>query len=202
MEEDTPNISGELVRRTGLLFLPNIGANLREFLASLELPEDDWESLCAEHIALCCISCGKVVEGVGLASWLLAIGAGESRPTGGLDFVRLRSGCCASTSCNGRFYNVVFKPHADIDWHGVSTSVLEGKEEETAPSMVGIASEAAKESVAKQVTKKSVILLGVLLALWLFKHWYTGGEIPIIQPAKNYTGEFPGDSALPPEPDN
>ena|GEM_PF-1841224 len=202
MEQEPPNISGELVRRTGLLFLPNIGTNLRDFFESLELPEEDWESTCAEHVALCCASCGKVVEGTGLAVWLLAIGAGESRPPGGLDFVRLRSGCCASASCNGRFYNVVFKPHPSIDWHGVSTSVLEGKEEETAPTMVNLAGEAAKESVAKQVTKKSVILLGVLLALWLFKHWYTGGEIPLIQPAKNYTGEFPGDSALPSEPDN
>ena len=202
MEQEPANNSGELVRRTGLLFLPNIGTSLRDFLTAQELPEADWEAICAAHVSLCCTACGKVVDGLELAVWLLALGAGENRPPGGLEFVRLRGGCCASSSCNGRFYNVVFEPHPDIDWHGVSTSVLEDKEEETAPTIVDLAGEAAKESVAKQVTKKSVALLGVLLALWLFKHWYTGGEIPLIQPAKNYTGEFPGDPDLPPEPDN
>lgn len=205
MDEQTANNSGELIRRTGLLFLPTIGTHLRDLLEEQELPEAEWQSICAEHVSLCCTHCGKVVEGPELAAWLLAIGAGDSKPPGGMEFMRLRSGCCANSSCNGRYYNVVFKPHPQIDWHSVSTSVLEDSEEESGSKIVEMAGEAAKESVesvAKQVTKKSLVLLGVLLTLWLFKHWYTGGEIPLIQPAKNYTGEFPGNPALPLEEGN
>jgi hypothetical protein len=43
------------------------------------------------------------------------------------------------------------------------------------------------ESLARQFTAKAVAAIALLVLLWLFRHWYVGGEIPVIQPAKIFT---------------
>lgn len=180
----------QLVRRTDLMFLPQVGSGIRATLAAAGVAEDRWVGLCARCISAQCTVCDEIVAGDEWATWLLAAGAAEAGTGGTMRFVRLRRGCCANLSCNARFYNVSFEPDPAVEWDAVSISALAATEEAKPPSLVGLAGESAKRSIVKQVTGRALAAGVLFLALWLFQQWYTGGEIPILQPAKDYTGEY------------
>lgn len=151
------------------MFLPNIGSAVRDTLTTAGVPEERWAEVCANGISARCMNCEETIAGPEWATWLLAIGAGESGSGGAMRFVRLRQGCCANLSCHARFYDLIFEPDPVVDWSSVSISGLEAKEEVRPPSLVGIAGEAAKESVAKQLTKRTLAATAVFLALWMFR---------------------------------
>lgn len=184
-----------LVHRTGLLYLPNVGASLREVLAASGLGEECWVGACAGCISVQCTICEEVIEGEEWAAWLLALGSGEmdsneSAAGDSMRFMRLRSGCCANTRCNAHFYELTFEPHPAVDWKSVSIGPGEEKEDVKRSSTVWLAGKALASILANQITKRSVAVFALFLALWMFRQWYTGGEIPIIRPAKDYSGEY------------
>jgi len=57
--------------------------------------------------------------------------------------------------------------------------------------------------VADAFTWRFAAGLAVLLALWIWRHWWTGGSIPFFREAKTYISEgSAGDSALMDDDDN
>ena len=193
-EPDTPPQSQ--TRRTDLLFIPNLGASIREHFHEHGIEESRWQAICSESLSACCTMCDEVLSGDEWADWLLKVGSEESAPKEGMRWVRLKQGLCANEKCNVRFYNIQFDPHPEVDWSAISIGALGGKEEARGTSVVELAGDAAKESIARQFTKRTVATLVLLVALWMFHQWYRGGSIPILRPAQDYTSEVPADSGF------
>ena len=192
-QESATEIPGR-IRRTDLMFLPNVGASIREALTEAGIDEERWIELCSDGISAHCTICDEMINGAEWAQWLLAVGTDEAAPARGMRFIRLARGCCANERCNARFYNLNLTPHPDFDWGSISLGALETKEPEKPISAIELAGDAAKESIARQFSKRTAAALVLFALLWLFHQWYRGGEIPIIRPAKDYSGEVPVDA--------
>jgi hypothetical protein len=176
-------------RRTDLGYLIKLAESLRETLTSRGMDPATWLETCSESISARCITCGETMAGDEFVEWLLGFGLDRSGAGESMRFMRLRRGCCGMEKCNGHFYEFSFKPNESIDWAVLSVGALEVTEAAPRTSHAKIAARAATDSLARQFTRKSITAIVLLALLWLFRHWYTGGEIPVIQPAKTYTSE-------------
>jgi len=185
-EPDSREEAGRLERRTDLMFLPQVAAGLRDTLAASELSEEDWESACASSITARCSICETELNGDDWAHWLLRLGVEEETEKRAMKFIRLEKGTCADLKCNARFYQLSFEPHPAVDWSAV---YIGGLKTEAPPqkSYVGEhVATAAVEGVRRQLTARVGIGLGILMVLWIFHQYYTGGEIPVLRPAKQF----------------
>jgi hypothetical protein len=176
-----------LQRRTDLAYLIKLADSLREILAVSGLDPGTARDICTQHISAKCVTCGQTIAGDEFSGWLLNFGQDRSETGEAMRFMRIRRGCCGSESCNGRFYDFTFKPHETIDWSALNVGALESTEEAPRTSGAKIATRAMTESLARQFTAKAVAAIALLVLLWLFRHSYVGGEIPVIQPAKIFT---------------
>ena len=175
------------IRRTDVLFLPKVGASIREYFADSGIEESRWQGICAESLSAQCTICEEKLSGEEWADWLLNVSTAEFEPKEGMRWIRLKQGLCASEKCNVLFYNIHLEPHPEVDWSAINIGALGGKEGPKAATVVELAGDAAKESIAKQFTKRTVATLVVLVVLWMFHQWYRGGSIPLLRPAQDYT---------------
>lgn len=186
-EPAPPDDDGRLVRRTDLMFFPIVAARLREALVASDVAEQEWERVCMECVTARCTVCENELSGQDWAHWLLNLGLENEGEKRAMKFIRLEKGSCSDLKCNARFYQLSFEKHPGIDWAAIYIGALETEEAKPKKSKLGQhAVIDAWEAVKRQFTPRVGVALGVLLALWIVHQYYTGGEIPIIRPAKHY----------------
>lgn len=176
-------------RRTGLMFLPNISARLREAFMAAGIAEEDWVTTCAQHVSGRCTVCEETLEGVEFADWLLNLGNAAGSGPQPMKFIRLARGSCGNPGCNANYYDFSLRAHENIDWADVSFGALEGSVEPETLSGVKLATDRAGELILRQFTMRAVCALGILVVFWLLHCWYNGSPIPLLRPEKSFTAQ-------------
>lgn len=119
MSESDPNL-----RRTGLMFLPNLAANLRGVFIDAGIEESEWVNVCAESVSARCTICGEDYSGEEFAGWLMTLGDGRSAGRKAMRFIRLERGCCGNSGCNATFCEIRLVPHPSLDWSALAIGAL------------------------------------------------------------------------------
>ena len=140
-----------------------------------------------------CVQCGMRITG----EELLALAPGnEDAPASGSavnpKVARLRLGYCARSGCECRYYRITFESRPGVDW----AKVLPPTELEAAPSVAAEdpgapERQAAMRSTARRAGIRAGLVVLVVAMLWLARHWYQGGTIPLLREPEEFQVEVP-----------
>lgn len=192
-KNDDQNADAPAVRRINLMYLSDFATNLARGLRAA-LADETPAEVAARCVSAKCIACDETLAGGQLAAFLLPDDTEGTGSPGSMAFIRLRQGYCARLSCTSRYYEFRLQPHPAIDWTTISAGpAAESTDHLSTPQLVA---RVAWQSLLRQFTVRAGAVLMLLLALWMFRQWYTGGGIPVLRPARTFTSEF----ASPTEP--
>lgn len=177
-----------LLRQIGLGLFPVFARNLAQGLSAAGIAPRDTAATCATHLSAKCVICDARVDGRELAALIL----GEELPATS-PLKRLTQGYCVNEGCKSSYYEFTFLPHPLVDWSqvGAAETILPV----TPPADTNwqaAALRAGWRRVAAAFTWRFAAGLAVLLALWIWRQWWTGGSIPFLREAKPFTSEGSG----------
>lgn len=143
--------------------------------------ESEWHQWCEQRLGAECILCGIKITGGELRS--LATDD-ASQPSDNPKLERLRLKYCARNSCESRFYRVHLQPDSELHWTGIRGQLLHATPElrESRP---------ARKLPTITLGRQPFVLLAVagfaaLTIFFLFRHFYYGYRIPVIQKKHEY----------------
>jgi hypothetical protein len=183
MSESDPNL-----RRTGLMFLPNLAANLRGVFIDAGIEESEWVNVCAESVSARCTICEEDYSGEEFAGWLMTLGDSQRVGRKAMRFIRLERGCCGNSGCNATFCEIRLEPHPSLDWSALAIGALSDGDNREAES-VNVVATAGRDLVKKQMNGRTVVAVIALMVIWVFHQWYNGGTIPLLRNEKTFSGE-------------
>jgi hypothetical protein len=168
-----------LQRQIGLAQFPGFARNLTAALAAAGVSPRDISVTCAAHLSAKCVLCGARLDGRELAALLTADELPEASP-----LRRLSQGYCVSEGCKSSYYEFTCLPHPSLDWSSVSADEAIVPVAPTSDvRWAGVALRALGHKIGAAFTWRFAAGLGVLLALWLWQQWWTGGSIPFLREA-------------------
>lgn len=172
-------------RQVSLSQFPAWARNLAQALSAAGIAPRDMAATCATHLSAKCVVCDARVDGRELAALVL----GEDLPATS-PLRRLPQGYCVNEACKSSYYDFTCLPHTTVDWSKIGVT-------ETLPLLAppadtnwqAAALGAGWRRVADALTWRFAVGLAVLLALWIWRQWWTGGSIPFFREAKTYISE-------------
>jgi len=174
-----------LQRQIGLGLFQPFARNLAQALSAAGVTPRDTAADCATHLSAKCVVCEARVDGRELAALI----QGEELPATS-PLKRLPQGYCVNEGCKSSYYEFTFLPHPLVDWSTVGTA------EPILPvtpladtNWQAAALRAGWRRVADAFTWRFAVGLAVLLTLWVWRQWWTGGSIPFFREAKTYSSE-------------
>lgn len=177
-----------LQRQIRLAQFPAFARNLAVALTAAGVSPRDLSTTCAAHLSAKCVLCGARLDGRELAALLAAEELPEASP-----LRRLSQGYCVSDGCRSSYYEFAFAPHPSLDWNSVSAAETVVPAAPTSDlRWTGTALRALGHKVGTAFTWRFAAGLAVLLALWLWQQWWTGGSIPFFREARTFTSEGVG----------
>lgn len=185
MSDSGESMSRHIDRRISLTRLPELSSTIKDSLTAAGIGKERWRVICAEKITAHCSECDETVGGQRWADWLLNLSEQGSPKSKDQRLLRMQWGCCADTECSSGFYNFSFQPLRKVDW-----SIVPGEEpvtqEAQSDNRVAFVT-AARDCLIQHCNLRILLLFVAFFGLWIFRVWHTGGEIPIIRPAKDYS---------------
>jgi hypothetical protein len=160
----------------------------------------DHAAVFQSHIGLRCCGCDAQPSPAVVA----ALFTGGALETGrsAEELSRLRQEYCLRSGCDSRFYELTVAPHPSVDWADVGTESLpEGPQTSVGRAVGSAVVDKAAQTVRAQFSWRLVAVGVALLALLVWRQWWTGGSIPFFREAKTFTSEgMPADIDLNDEP--
>lgn len=177
-----------IVRKLPLAQLTPFARNARAALLRVGIADLEHSAAFESHIELRCCSCNaqpspKVVAALFTGATLEAGRSAE-------ELSRLRQEYCLRAGCDSRFYELTLAPHPSVDWAGVGTESLAEEPHGSVGRAVGSAVvDKAAQTIRAQFSWRLVAVGVALLALLVWRQWWTGGSIPFFREAKTFTSE-------------
>lgn len=178
-------MSCQIDRRINLTRLPEISSAIKDALTAAGIRKERWRVICAEKITSHCSECDDSVGGQQWADWLLNLSEQGSPKSKDERLLRMQWGCCVGAECSCGFYIFSFQPFRKVDW-----SMVPGEEpgtREAQPDTPFALVTAARDCLIQHCNLRILLLFIAFFGLWIFRVWHTGGEIPVIRPAKDYS---------------
>ena len=176
-ENTAPMESGiESTLQVPLALIPCVARALADAPAPPGLDPGPWLAVRQTAIHAQCLECAIPVTG----GDLLALAAAETMPAK-LD--RLAHQYCARKSCESRYYRLTFQPSPGLDWQPIIESLPTADYSSAGPVRASLF---ASLSPALILRLAALFAVGAL-TLTLFRSWYYGLRIPILQPQHHYT---------------
>jgi hypothetical protein len=177
-----------LLRQVSLSQFPAWARNLAQALSAAGIAPRDMAATCATHLSAKCVVCDARVDGRELAALVL----GEDLPAAS-PLKRLPQGYCVNEACKSSYYDFTCLPHPTLDWSRIEVS-------ETLPlpappadtNWWAVALRAGWRRVADACTWRFAAGLAVLLVLWVWRQWWTGGSIPFFREEKTFFSQGAG----------
>lgn len=176
---------------TRKLLLAQAGAfayNVRTALSQAGVADLAHAQVFQSHVTARCCRCDARPSPELISAWLTGAELEAGGPT--TELSRLRLAYCLRPGCDSRFYEFSFTPHSSVDWAAIRADA----QPDSPPPSVGLAVGGAMLSTAaralrEQLTWKLAFIMTLLLALLLWRQWWTGGSIPFFREAKTFTSQ-------------
>lgn len=177
-----------LPRQVSLSQFSAFARNLAQALSAAGIAPRDTAATCATHLSAKCVICDARVDGRELAALI----QGEELPATS-PLKRLPQGYCVNEGCKSSYYEFTCLPHPAVDWSKVGVAeTMPPPEPPADTNWQAAALRAGWRRVADAFTWRFAAGLALLLALWIWRQWWTGGSIPFLREAKTYTSESSG----------
>ena len=156
---------------------------LADFSASLETtlsagPETEkLRPALREALSAECVQCGIRLTGPDI----LSFPAEENDPR----YERLRTGYCARSGCDSRFYRVTCAPHPQLNWP-VLLSPAQDLTDERKADEFHTENRAAVAKRRNSALLRTAAVIAVLLILMLVRHIQMGGTIPFVREPEDF----------------
>ena len=183
-----------IVRKLALAQLAPFARNARAALSQAGIADLEHAKVFQSHVTARCSACDACPSPEVVAALFTGATLEASRPAEELG--RLRQEYCLRTGCDSRFYELTFAPHPSVDWAAIGTEALHEAPHASVGRAVGSAVvDKVAQTIRAQFSWRLVAVVVVLLALLVWRQWWTGGSIPFFREAKTFTSE-----AVEPEP--
>jgi hypothetical protein len=139
---------------------------------------------------------------------VLALGASEA-PQADVSpkLHRLSQGFCGRQGCEALFYEFTFEPVTGVDWPRVLADTDAGLGVGATPVVAAEqAVETTRATARKRTTLRVALGVGIVVVLLVVRHILTGGTIPLLREAKQFTADpatmprLGATNAAPPKP--
>lgn len=177
------------LRRIGLEQLVPFARNARAALTSAGVADLEQLAVFQAHVTARCCGCDARPSSEVLGALLVGAELEAGRPAEELG--RLRQGYCLRAGCGSRFYELSFVPHPAVDWAAVGTAAAQpgGAEGASQPALGELILRQTWQAVRAQLTWQLAAVVALLLAVLVWRQWWTGGSIPFFREAKTFTSE-------------
>lgn len=180
-----------VARKLALAHLAPFARNARAALAQAGIADLEHAGVFRTHIAARCCLCDARLTPEVVAALFTGAELETSRPAE--ELARLRQEYCLRAGCESRFYELTFAPHPTVNWAAIGTETLPDAPHASVGLAVGEAVvRKTARTVRAQLTWKLAAALVLLLALLVWRQWWTGGNIPFFREAKTFTSEGVG----------
>jgi hypothetical protein len=179
-------------RQLALQQLVPFAHSLRAALSNAGVAEPDHMAVCQTRITARCCGCEARPSSEVLGALLVGTELAAGRPAEELG--RLRHGYCLRTGCESRFYELTFVAHPAVDWAAVGTAAAQPSAATGAahPTLAAMLWRKIWPAVRAQLTWNLAAVIALLLALIVWRQWWTGGSIPFFREARTFTSEGVG----------
>lgn len=163
--------------------LPACYQAILEALTLADMTAAELDDTFRHYVAAECLQCGTRVTGEELGQIALAI---DTTPDANAKIARLRNGYCVREGCDSYYYRLVFIDHPKIDWGKLAAGLAQTGAAPPAPTLPPKRYGAASLWLEDRRTRWVLAGIGILLALLVARHFFTGGRIPFLHQKPAY----------------
>ena len=185
-----------IVRKLAIAQLASFARNARAALSQAGIADLEHAEVFRSHVTARCCGCDAHTSPDVVAALFTGAALEAGRPADGL--ARLREEYCLRPNCESRFYELTFTPHPLVDWAAIGTdSKLDSPQASVNLAVGGAVVRTTARAVRAQLSWKLAAAVALLLALLVWRQWWTGGSIPFFREAKIFTSEGVGPEPIP-----
>lgn len=177
-----------ITRKLALTQLAPFAHGARAALSQAGVADLEHVRVFQTHVTARCCLCDARPSSEVLGALLTGAELEAGRPAE--ELARLRQEFCLRAGCESRFYELTFTPLPAVNWAAIGMDAqLKVPGPSVALAVSGAVVRTTAQTIRAQLTWKLAAAVALLLALVLWRQWWTGGSIPLLREARPFSSE-------------